>query len=113
MRKIKNNVFMLFAVLPIAVFFTILGREMYYGNVVTFLEAVQPVLGDFGAFFEPIIRPLFMDFVALSDEIGVANFAWVLGYYVTLLFINVLWSLFTFLITIFMDKVDRIKGVRR
>ena len=110
MRKIKNNVFMLLALLPLVSYLLCVFRG---GSVPEFVTTVQTAFGDFGAFFKPIITPLLTNYVALSNNAGVAFFCWLIGYYITLLLVYLVFSLFTFLITMFMDKIDSIKGGRR
>ncbi len=107
MRKIRNNVFMILAVLPLLTYLLLVFRD---GTAPAFLGTVTDAFGHFGNFFTPIITPLLTNFVALADPAGVATFAWIIGYYITLLFVYLVFSLFTFLITMFMDKVDSIKG---
>ena len=110
MRKIKNNVFLVLALLPLVSYLLCIFRG---GSVPEFVNTVQTAFGDFGAFFKPIIAPLLMNLVNLSDSAGVSFFSWLIGYYITLLLVYLVFSLFTFLITMFMDKVDSIKGGRR
>lgn len=110
MRKIKNNVFLLLALLPLLSYLLCIFRG---GSVPEFVSTVQTAFGDFGAFFKPIITPMLTNYVALSDNAGVAFFCWLIGYYITLLLVYLVFSLFTFLITMFMDKIDSIKGGRR
>lgn len=110
MRKIKNSVFMLLALLPLASYLLSIFRG---GSVSEFVTTVETAFGTYGGFFEPIITPLLTEFVSLSDSAGVAFFSWIIGYYITLLFVYIVFSLFTFLITIFLDKIDSMKGGRR
>lgn len=110
MRKIKNNVFLLLALLPLISYLFCVFRG---GSVPEFLTTVQTAFGNFGMFFKPIITPLLTNYVALSDNAGVTFFCWLIGYYITLLLVYLVFSLFTFLITMFMDKIDSIKGGRR
>lgn len=110
MRRIKHTVFMILALLPLAAYLFGVFRS---GTVSDFLSTVQTAFGDYGEFFEPMITPLLTDFVALADTTGVAVFGWLIGYYITLILVYLVFSLFTFLITIFMDKVDKIGGNRR
>lgn len=107
MRKIKNTVFMLLAVLPLAAYLFAVFRS---GTTPDFLGTVTAAFGDYGAFFEPIISPMLANFVSLASSEGIALFAWLIGYYVSLLLVYLIFSLFTFLITMFMDKIDSIKG---
>lgn len=86
-------------------------KELYV--VPEFVSTVQTAFGDFGAFFKPIITPMLTNYVALSDSAGVSFFCWLVGYYITLLFVYIVFSLFTFLITMFLDKIDSMKGGRR
>lgn len=97
MRKIKNNVFLLLALLPLLSYLLCIFRG---GSVPEFVSTVQTAFGDFGAFFKPIITPMLTNYVALSDSAGVSFFCWLVGYYITLLFVYIVFSLFTFLITI-------------
>lgn len=110
MRKIKNNVFLVLVLLPLVSYLLCIFRG---GSVPEFVSTVQTAFGDFGAFFKPIITPLLTNLVKLSDSVGVSFFSWLIGYYITLLLVYLVFSLFTFLITMFMDKVDSIKGGRR
>lgn len=110
MRRIKHTVFLILALLPLAAYLFAVFRS---GTVPGFLTTVETAFGDFGGFFEPLITPLLSELVELTDTTGVAVFAWIIGYYVVLILVYLVFSLFTFLITIFMDKVDRIGGNRR
>ena len=94
MRKIKNNVFMVLALLPLVSYLFCVFRG---GSVPEFVTTVQTAFGDFGAFFKPIITPLLTNYVALSDNAGVTFFCWLIGYYITLLLVYLVFSLFTFL----------------
>ena len=107
MRKIKNNVMLIIAILPLGAFLLAVFRT---GNVPNFLTVVQSAFGDFGAFFEPLLIPLFTEFVAITDSAGVALLSWIIGYYVALLFAYIVFTLFTCLITLVMDKIDKIGG---
>ncbi len=107
MRKIKNNVFMVLALLPLLTFLLMIFRN---GTSPNFLQVLTDTFGDFGMFFRPILTPVLTDFVQLTDEAGVALFTWLIGYYITLLFVYIIYNLFTLLITICMDKIDNIKG---
>lgn len=107
MRKLKNKIMLVIAILPLGAFLLAVFRT---GNVPNFLTLVQTAFGDFGAFFEPLIAPLLMEFVAITDSAGVALLSWVIGYYVALLFAYIVFTLFTCLITIVMDKIDKIGG---
>ncbi len=109
MRKIKNNVFLLLALLPLATYLFVVFRS---GTAPDVLVTLENAFGSFGAFFEPIITPLFTEFVEITDSAGVALLSWCIGYYIALLFAYLVFSLFTFLITMFMDKVDHIRGGR-
>ena len=109
MRKIKNSVFMLLALLPLVAYLLCVFRG---GSVPDFVATVQAAFGKFGMFFEPIITPLLSNFVSLSDSAGITFFSWLIGYYISLLFVYVVFSLFSFLITMFLDKIDSIKGGR-
>ena len=107
MRKIKNNVMLIIAILPLGAFLLAVFRS---GNVPNFLTLVQTAFGDFGAFFEPLLMPLFTKFVALTDGAGVALMSWIIGYYVALILAYIVFTLFTCLITLVMDKIDKIGG---
>ena len=107
MRKIKSNTMLLFALLPVLTFLLVIYRS---GEAPEFLSTLESTFGHFGMFFEPLLTPLLMEFVPLTDTVGVSICAWIIGYYVTLILVYLVFSLFTFLITIFMDKVDKIKG---
>ena len=98
---------LIIALLPLAAFLLAVSRS---GTVPNFLEVMTSAFGNFGAFFEPILQPLFINFVALSDGAGVALLSWLIGYYVALLFAYLVFSMFTFLITLIMDKFDKIGG---
>ena len=107
MRKIKNNVMLILALLPLSAYLFSVFR---LGEVTNFLEVVQAAFGDFGAFFEPILTPLLTEFVSITDAAGVELVSWIIGYYVTFLLAYILYELFTFVITFFMNKIDNIKG---
>ena len=109
MRKIKNKIMLILAALPFLTYLLVVFRS---GEAPEFLLTLEATFGHFGMFFEPLITPLLTEFVALTDTVGVAIFAWFIGYYVTLILVYLVFSLFTFLITIFMDKIDAIKGGR-
>ena len=110
MRKIKNNIFLALALLPLVAYALSIYRT---GTVGQFVPMVTFALGDFGMFFVDIITPLLSEFVSLADSPGIQFFAWIIGYYVTLIFVYLVFSLFTFLVTLFMDKIDSMKGGRR
>lgn len=81
------------------------------GEAPELLPTLQTVFGDFGAFFEPILTEFFNGFVNLADAAAISLIAWLFGYYVVLILVFVLFSLFTFLVTFFTDKIDRMRGV--
>lgn len=107
MRKIKNNVMMLIAVLPIVAYLLSIFKTGTFPN---FYDTVVNTFGDFGSFFYPIITPLLQGFVEIADSNGISLLGWFIGYYVALLFTLLLFELFTFVITFFMNKIDNIKG---
>ena len=98
---------MVLALLPFLVYLLMVFRT---GELPSFVPAVTDVLGKFGGFFTPILTSLLSDLVDLSDASGIVFFSWLVGYYVVLLLVYLVFGLFTFLITMFMDKVDSIKG---
>lgn len=108
MRKIKNSVLLLFALLPFLVYLFYLIRTGEAPSVHTFLVSV---LGDYSMFFFPKIV-FFRDSISLVDTAGAKIFSWFMGYYIFLIVMYVVFSMFTFLITMFLDKIDRIKGGR-
>lgn len=77
MRKIKNNVFMVLALLPLVSYLLCVFRG---GSVPEFVTTVQTAFGDFGSFFKPIITPLLTNYVALSDNVGVTFFCWLISW---------------------------------
>ncbi len=109
MRKIKRAVFTFLALFPLLVYLLALVRT---GDVTSFTGMMATVLGSFGEFFSPLIEPLLTSFVPLADPTGVSVFVWLIGYYVTLLLVWIVFSLFTFLITLFTDKVESMRGGR-
>ncbi len=106
MRKIKSNIFFILAALPLLTYVIALCKL----GEIDFLTTATNAFGSYGEFFTPLITPLLTKFVPLADSAGVAVFAWLIGYYVTLLMVYLVFSLFTFLITLFMNKVDSMKG---
>ena len=107
MRKIRNNVMLIIALLPLLAYLFAVFRS---GTVPNFLEVCQSSFGDFGAFFLPLLTPLFTSFVPLTDVAGVALLSWIIGYYIALLFTYIVFTLFTCLITLVMDKIDKLRG---
>lgn len=110
MRKIKNNVFMVLALLPLVSYLLCIFRG---GSVPEFVSTVQTCIRRFRRVLQAIITPMLTNYVTLSDSAGVLFFCWLVGYYITLLFVYIVFSLFTFLITMFLDKIDSMKGGRR
>lgn len=108
MRKIKNSVLLLFALLPFLVYLLYVIRTGETPSVHTFLVSV---FGDYSMFFFPKLV-FFRDSIQLVDTVGARIFAWFMGYYIFLIVMYVVFSMFTFLITMFLDKIDRIKGGR-
>ena len=81
------------------------------GEVPSFVSSVETVFGSYGSFFTSIITPLFTSVgVVLCDSSALSFMSWLIGYYVCLILLYLVFSLFTFLITMFMDKIDSIKG---
>lgn len=109
MRRIRTKIFFCLAVLPLLVYVLTVFRSGTAGN---FVLIMTTAFGGFGAFFVDLISPILLDLVPLSSEAAVQTFSWMIGYYVSLLLVYLIFSLFTFLITIFMDKIDSIKGGR-
>ena len=107
MRRLKNKVMLVLAVLPLLTYALVVFRS---GVAPEFVTLMQETFGAFGAFFEPLFTPLLTEYVNLTSVEGVAFFSWIVGYYISLLFVYLIWSLFTFLITLFMDKIDKIGG---
>lgn len=107
MRRLKNKILLVLAVFPLLIYALSVFRT---GELISFYDAVTPVLGDYGAFFEPAVTALLTNFVELANAAGVQLICWLIGYYTILLFAYILYSLFTFLITFFMDKIDKMKG---
>ena len=107
MRKIRNNVMLIIALLPFLTYLFVVFRA---GSAENFLEICRYAFGDFGAFFLPLLTPLFTSFVALTDGAGVELLSWIVGYYVALLFTYIVFTLSTCLITLVMDKIDKIRG---
>lgn len=107
MRKLKNSVMLILALLPLITYCLSVYQT---GNIISFVDAMELAFGEFGIFFVDIITPLLTSFVPLTNTAGVELFAWLIGYYVVLLFVTIVFNLFTFLVTMVMDQIDKIKG---
>jgi hypothetical protein len=106
---------MVLALLPLIIFIlsvwgTARNSEDPMSCFSTAYDVWTAYFGSFDSFFEPILTSFLTSFVPLTDSLGVLVFSWLLGYYISLLLVYVVFSLFTFLVTMFLDKIDSMKG---
>lgn len=107
MRKIKNTVFLLLALMPILTYLLVVFRT---GDATSFATVVQAAFGQYGGFFSDILSTMFSEGLNMADSAGVITFVWLIGYYISLILVYLVFSLFTFLLTVFSDRIDRIRG---